>query len=241
MPYDLKRSNRSNENPAEALRVGEELREARLSLGISLEEMAERLRINRRYIAALEDGRVADLPGAAYGIGFVRSYAQAMGLDAPDLVRRFREGAGQGPRGKDLVFPEPVPERGVPTGAIILVGAVLAIGAYAGWYRWSGSGERTVDAVPALPPRLEQAARDAGSPPLPGVTQREAPAAPAPVTSPPVTVPPVSAPPAATPPTATPPGAASSGAASSSGAAPAAAGPQQAPRAVAPGGGAAPA
>ncbi|MFC7609142.1 helix-turn-helix domain-containing protein [Teichococcus aestuarii] len=96
MPYDLKRSNRSNENPAEALRVGEELREARLSLGISLEEMAERLRINRRYIAALEDGRVADLPGAAYGIGFVRSYAQAMGLDAPDWCAASARGRGRG-------------------------------------------------------------------------------------------------------------------------------------------------
>ncbi|PHK93090.1 hypothetical protein CR162_20410 [Pseudoroseomonas rhizosphaerae] len=219
MPYEPKRPNRSEEKPAEALRVGEELREARLSLGISLEEMAERLRINRRYIAALEDGRIADLPGAAYAIGFVRSYAQAMGLDAPDLVRRFREAAGKGPRGRDLVFPEPVPERGVPTGAVILVGALLAIGAYAGWYRWSGSGERVVDAVPDLPPRLDQAAREAGSPPLPGLPPGGAPAAPAtpgppgpPATTPPVAVPPLAAPlaPMAQPP-AMPPAAPSAG------------------------------
>ena len=167
MSYDPKRPSRNESRPVEAVRVGDELREARLALGISLEAMAEQLRINRRYLAALEEGRVGDLPGMAYGIGFVRSYAQAMGLDAPALVRRFREGMAGQERGKDLVFPEPVPERGVPTGAIVLLGAVLAIGAYAAWYRWSGPAERTVDAVPPLPPRLDQAAREAGQPPLP--------------------------------------------------------------------------
>ncbi|MFC7551672.1 helix-turn-helix domain-containing protein [Pseudoroseomonas wenyumeiae] len=145
------------------------MRDARLSLGVSLEEMAEQLRINRRYLSALEEGRVRDLPGVAYATGFVRSYATMLGLDAPDMVRRFREGAGMATVPKDLVFPEPVPDRGVPAGAIIMVGAVLAIAGYAGWYYWSGSSTRVVDDVPALPPRLEQSARDAGAPPLPGL------------------------------------------------------------------------
>jgi cytoskeleton protein RodZ len=161
------------ETSAEAVRVGEELRDARLSLGVSLEEMADQLRINRRYLAALEEGRVRDLPGVAYATGFVRSYATMLGLDAPDMVRRFREGAGIATAPKDLVFPEPVPDRGVPAGAIIMVGAVLAIAGYAGWYYWSGSSTRTVDDVPALPPRLEQSAREAGLPPLPGVSTPE--------------------------------------------------------------------
>ena len=167
MSYGPKRPSQNESRPAEAARVGDELREARLALGISLEDMAEQLRINRRYLAALEDGRVGELPGLAYGTGFVRSYAQAMGLDAPALVRRFREGMGGQGQGRDLVFPEPVPERGIPAGAIVLLGTVLAIGAYAAWYRWSGPAERTVDAVPPLPPSLDQAAREAGQPPLP--------------------------------------------------------------------------
>jgi len=178
--YDRKRTARNAPQPAEAVRVGDELREARRALGISLEEMAEQLRISRRYLDALENGRVNDLPGLAYGTGFVRSYAQAMGLDAPDLVRRFRQAAGEQSQGKDLVFPEPVPERGVPAGAIIMLGAVLAVGAYAAWYWWSGPSERTVDAVPALPPRMEEAAREAGQPPLPAPPSPAAPPAGAP-------------------------------------------------------------
>jgi len=183
------------ETSAEAVRVGEELRDARHALGVSLEEMAEQLRINRRYLAALEEGRVRDLPGVAYATGFVRSYATMLGLDAPEMVRRFREGAGVATRAKDLVFPEPVPDRGVPAGAIVMVGAVLAVAGYAGWYYWSGSSTRTVDDVPALPPRLEQSARDAGLPPLPGVTPPPAatPAAPPAATVMPPTGSPVTA------------------------------------------------
>lgn len=167
MPYDLKRNPRNEAQPAEALRVGEELREARLALGVTLDEVSEQLRINRRYLEALEEGRWRDLPGLAYGAGFIRSYALAMGLDAADVVRRYREAAGPQGRGKDLVFPEPVPDRGVPAGAIVLVGALLAVGGYAAWYQWSGSSERSVDAVSALPPQLEEAAKDAGPLPLP--------------------------------------------------------------------------
>ena len=79
----MKRNPRPDIAAAEAARVGEDLREARLTLGASVEDMAEHLRINRRYIHALEEGRVRDLPGSAYAVGFVRSYASALGLD-PD-------------------------------------------------------------------------------------------------------------------------------------------------------------
>jgi cytoskeleton protein RodZ len=143
----------------EAARVGEDLRDARLALGITLEDLADRLRIRRPYLVALEEGRVQDLPGAAYAVGFVRSYARALGLDANEMVRRFRDLSGAAvTRKTDLVFPEPVPERGVPAGAVVLLGAVFALGGYVAWYNWSGSGSRSMEAVPPLPPRLEQAA-----------------------------------------------------------------------------------
>jgi cytoskeleton protein RodZ len=145
--------------------------------------MAERLRINRRYIHALEEGRVRDLPGAAYAVGFVRSYAAALGLDPDEAVRRFRDvtGGAQAKSG-DLVFPEAVPSRGVPAGALVAVGVVVAIGAYVAWFNWSGSGNRVVDAVPPVPPRLEQTAQEGARlrEGAPATTPREAAAASAP-------------------------------------------------------------
>ena len=144
---------------AEAARVGEELREARLALGQSLDDLAVRLRIRRPYLEALEDGRIGDLPGAAYAVGFVRTYAAGLGLDADNLVRRFRDSSGAAVNGKPkLIFPEPVSERGMPAGAMVAVGLVAAIGIYVAWFNLSGAGDRIVDVVPPVPPRLEAAA-----------------------------------------------------------------------------------
>ena len=167
----MKRFNRAEAPPsADAARVGEELRDAREASGLSIQDMSQALRIRRVYLVALEEGRMCDLPSPAYAWGFVRNYANALGLDADEMVRRFRDSAGPAvPRRHDLIFPEPVPERGMPTGILVLVGAVLAIGAYIGWSNWSSPSNRTVDAIPAVPPRLERAAREgtaAEPPPL---------------------------------------------------------------------------
>ena len=186
----MKRSARTENTVQEAARVGEELREARNALGVSLEDAAAQLRINKRYLQALEEGRVKDLPGAAYAVGFVRSYATALGLDPDEAVRRFRDVSGTAvTKSGDLVFPEPVPRRGIPTGVLAALGLALAMGGYIAWYQWSGRGERVVDAVPPLPPRLERAAEGPvtqETPPAPVVE----PPAPAPVPAPVVAPPP---------------------------------------------------
>ncbi|MCB4822659.1 helix-turn-helix domain-containing protein [Roseicella aerolata] len=182
MPDDMKRLTPFEAASTEPTRLGAELRDARLTLGLSIEDLAQSLRIRRVYLAALEEGRVRDLPAPAYAVGFVRAYARALGLDEDEVVRRFREASGPNvARKTDLVFPEPVPDRGVPAGAVMLAGVVVALGAYIGWYQWSGSGTRTVDAVPPPPPAIEQALRE-GSPP-------ETPPVAAPTLSPPAAMP----------------------------------------------------
>ena len=183
----MKRSARTDNSPQEAARVGEELREARNALGVSLEDAATQLRINKRYLQALEEGRVKDLPGAAYAVGFVRSYATALGLDPDEAVRRFRDVSGTAvTKSGELVFPEPVPRRGIPTGVLAALGLALAMGGYIAWYQWSGRGERVVDAVPPLPPRLERAADATAPRETPTAPVAEPPAqAPAPVAAPP--------------------------------------------------------
>ncbi len=175
---NVKRFARNQESLAvDAARLGDELREAREALGASVEDMAKQLRIRRVYLVALEEGRLKDLPSPAYAIGFVRNYSGALGLDVPDMVRRFRDAAmGVAARKTDLVFPEPVPERGFPAGVTILAGLAILVVAYVAWYNWSGTGTRTVDAVPPVPARLEPAARD-GEAMRPAVTA-QAPAAP---------------------------------------------------------------
>ena len=137
-----------------ASRVGAELRAARARLGWRLPDVAASLRIRLPYLEAIEDGRLSDLPGNAYAMGFLRSYATMLGLDAAEVARRFRAEAHEVNRKPDLSFPAPVPERGVPAGAIVLLGVVIAVGAYAAWYKFSGDASPPAVIVPAVPERL---------------------------------------------------------------------------------------
>jgi len=230
-----------------AARVGAELRAARERLGWDLPHLAASLRIRQSYLEAIEDGRIADLPGTTYALGFLRSYASALGLQPEEVARRFRAAAQEVNRKTELSFPAPVPQRGVPAGALVLLGVVLAAVAYIGWYRLSGNEHTPVQTIPPVPPELAPAAKPgapavssspqvasmlppapagAGSPPPPPA------AAPAGSATPPAAPVPTAAPvpapmPAGPTPAAPPPGTAAQAGAAGAPAAPAApAGPQ---------------
>ena len=149
-----------------ASRVGAELRSARLRLGWALPDVAQELRIRLPFLEAIEDGRVADLPGSTYAIGFVRTYAGSLGLDPDEVARRFRAEAHEVNRKTELTFPAPVPERGVPAGAVILLGLTLAVGAYAAWYKFSDN-RRADPGVSPVPDRLAPLAERTVPPPPP--------------------------------------------------------------------------
>ncbi len=180
--------------------VGQDLRAARESLGWNLPDVAAQLRIRLVYLEAIEAGRVGELPGNAYALGFIRAYAQAMGLDADEIARRFRAEAADVNRKTELAFPAPVPERGVPAGAMILLSVVLIVVAYMGWYRFSGERRPAADAVPVVPDRMVALIEPPPRPPAatPSVIAAQA-ASPAPLATSPA-APPVPAPLAPRPP-----------------------------------------
>jgi cytoskeleton protein RodZ len=134
--------------------VGADLRVARERLGWTLPAVAAHLRIRLPYLEAIEDGRLDELPGNAYAVGFLRAYAKAVGLDPDEISRRFRAETADLNNKTKLRFPAPVPERGVPAGAVVLVGLVLVVAAYIGWYRFSGNREPSVEITQAVPERL---------------------------------------------------------------------------------------
>jgi cytoskeleton protein RodZ len=133
-------------------RLGAELQLARERLGWNLEDVAASLRIRLPYLRAIEEGRIADLPGNAYAVGFVRTYATSLGLDPDEVARRFRAEAKDVNRKPELSFPAPVTPRGVPAMAVVLLGLLIAGGAYVGWYRYSGSAEPTREQTASAPP-----------------------------------------------------------------------------------------
>ena len=147
-----------------ASRVGTELRAARLRLGWALEDVSQGLRIRLPFLEAIEEGRIGDLPAAAYAVGFVRTYSNTLGLDADEIARRFRAESQEANRKPELSFPAPVPERGVPAGAVVLLGLILAIGAYAAWYKFSPIRHDEQGTSP-VPERLAPLAERPGSSP----------------------------------------------------------------------------
>ena len=74
-----------------AWRAGRKLSEARKQLGLSIEEVAERIRVRREFLEALEAMNIKLLPGKAYALAFLRSYARALGIDERAIVDQFQD------------------------------------------------------------------------------------------------------------------------------------------------------
>lgn len=159
--------------------VGEWLRQQREALGYGLPELAAGLRIRQHYLEAIEQGRWGDLPGQAYTVGFLRTYAQTVGLDAGAILQRFKQDSAGQDQAQELYFPEPVNESRVPGGAVLLIAALLGLLVYGGWYVLSASDRSVGDLVPELPERLSkliygEQLPTPPSPPAPTTTQMSA-------------------------------------------------------------------
>lgn len=134
--------------------VGSLLRATRTGLGQSVEDVCQMLRIRKIYIEAIENGDYSVLPNGPYGLGFVKAYAEHLGLDGAEMIRRFREESNAPAVRSELSFPKPVQESRVPGGAVLLIAVMLGLGAYGGWYYLSSQGKTIADLVDPLPERL---------------------------------------------------------------------------------------
>ena len=114
--------------------VGMELREARERLGVSLKLAASALKIRDDYLTALERNDRAALPALPYAIGFVRSYANYVGLDPGELAQRFWDEAGDLPVGPQHTWLKPIEQGRLPRSLMLVLSLVIAGAAYAAWY-----------------------------------------------------------------------------------------------------------
>src|SRR5580692_5053235 len=138
--------------------AGDELRQRREALELDLAEVAATLRIKPAYLVALEAGRPNELPGAVYAIGFIRAYADHLGLDSGEMLRLFKQQSALFAAKPDLAFPIQLGERSMP-GGMLLVALILAVCGYGGWFYLStGEGprpERVAEVPLALLPYRE--------------------------------------------------------------------------------------
>ena len=120
--------------------VGERLREAREVRGVDLHRVERDTKIRLKYLAALEAGEFADLPGDVYTRGFLRNYATYLGLDPDEIEDDWRQEGGEVMKVKPVIAgPKPLTMRRKITfqGSHVVIGVVavivLVVAAYFGY------------------------------------------------------------------------------------------------------------
>ena len=176
---------RQKHNPAQGdesngeAKIGRILEHKRKERGLSLEDVEQATKIRKRYLTGLEREDYTILPDAVYARGFLKTYANYLGLDGEDLSRQLKSTRKpRRERGIDYNsnpesdFEEPLispsgltgtPKRKIPTSAIVtLIVALLALAAVIGTLYVVGRGvQASKQGNPPSeesPPRQEQQA-----------------------------------------------------------------------------------
>jgi cytoskeleton protein RodZ len=140
-------------------RLGELLRSTRLARDEELSHAAAWLKIRPAYLAALEGGDLAAMPGPVYATGFLRSYADHLGLDGAELTAPLKAATVAGSTTSALVRPRP---RRLPDPAS-LAAALILMGAAAAGYGLLGGNRSPLDAMQSEGRGLSLLSADAGT------------------------------------------------------------------------------
>jgi cytoskeleton protein RodZ len=121
--------------------IGEKLRAARERNNLTIDQVARETHVAKRFLKALEDEDFTQFPGETYAMGFLRNYAEYLGLDAEELVGIYRNIKIQEqplPMSELLDSRRPPP----PLRLIIIAAAALLVLAAAAFlvYRATGAG-----------------------------------------------------------------------------------------------------
>ena len=142
--------------------IGSSLREARSRRKLELSQVERETRIRARYLAALEDERFDVLPAPAYARGFLRTYAEYLGLDGQRFVDEYntRFAPLEEPAG---ALPTPIRRRRLTRERrLLLVLPLAAVLALVAW-QLAGSGDHH-RAAPAAPPTATHATEPSAAP-----------------------------------------------------------------------------
>jgi cytoskeletal protein RodZ len=157
--------------------VGQMLREARESLGLSLRDVSGDTRVRYAYLEAIEDGRFHDLPGRTYIPAFLRTYAKRVNLDAERVLEAYRAIDAAPPPSIAYNFPAAPRERRTPKAALLFASCALLFGAYVTWHALTREPGGPAQVVAPIPDRLKPPVIAAAPDPAPVAAPQPAPAA----------------------------------------------------------------
>jgi len=132
--------------------IGQLLRHAREELRFSVAQVSQQLHIRPRYVEALEQGKLKDLPGLTYTKGYLQAYALFLGLDKDEILRRFEQIETVLAR-KGFYFPQVISRSKSPAPVFVWGGLGLALVAYLTWAVLQPANPRIslVERFPAAP------------------------------------------------------------------------------------------
>lgn len=119
--------------------VGEKLKAERERLGLSLSDLAASTRVPMRHLDSIEKSDFSSLPGTTYTLGFTRSYARAVQLDAAAFSNEMRAELSQG--GHESYQPptqnfEPTDPSRVPSRTLAWTAAAVGVFLVAAYLIW---------------------------------------------------------------------------------------------------------
>lgn len=148
--------------------VGQDLREARQRKGENLATVSAALKIRKDYLDALEESNFDALPGRAYALGFIRSYADYLGLDSKQCVARFKsETAGRWGQEDSKLNLSDEEERKFPPGLIVLAVLLVLAMAYGAYYLTVAASHMFSQSDTTVPARFAAEAVAAAPAPAP--------------------------------------------------------------------------
>ena len=137
------------------LTVGEILRRTREHYGLTLPQVESILRIRACQLEALELDDVSRLPGRVYAIGFVRAYAEYLGLDGDKMVHLFKtQSVGNRPR-PELSFPAAASESKLPNKYVLTASFVAFIALASAWVVMNDRQNTVVSDIPPVPKTMK--------------------------------------------------------------------------------------
>lgn len=128
--------------------LGQRLREARDARGVTLEEVAARLRLGVATIRSMEEGSFERLPAATYARGYLRAYSNFLGLDAEPLLQAYDQYADKPPELNPFASSPPpqIQASDLPVRAVTYGIAMLLIALLGAWL-WQTQQFSSVDAL----------------------------------------------------------------------------------------------
>jgi cytoskeleton protein RodZ len=154
---------------------GNSLKKARESKGISLDRIASDTRISTRFLAAIENEEFHLLPGGIFNRGFVRAYAEKVGLDPDQAVADYERSADINPPSDISTASAAGPSsKGRRLYPVALAALALVIVIFYAVNRESG---RVAQSAP-VPPAVQPAPAPSPPPPVPTVPPETTAAAP---------------------------------------------------------------